>query len=438
MVTILKLILLFCIVLINFSNFEVGVLTRVNFVLVFLYTIIELSMGRISLLAIFLFGFNFIIGSESILDAPGLIVTWGENNFIVGYRFVMLSLCSILSADILNKTFMSISVFKGMSKSRFSYSINETKLFVLTLVICMLYLPMIIFSLYQGRGSGYHIEIYGIFATIIDSIYVVIVGLWSYKLMNKYKFNGALYRLSLFFIIPILSGTRFFLLFVICVALIPKLYYYKQQIYKILPVIFFFGFVVITLPMLRSQGLFNNDSVVIVNKENESHDLFSKVASFGSNEGVLRNNIMISDYLNFNNPTYGLSFGFLFYFFIPRYIWPNKPTMLDYWLIRKYDSGFSDGHSTSSGYCGELFMDFAYFALLPIFLVGLFISAIDSRLKLIPRDNPRNYILIGVSYGWCFFVVRSILTSSFFLMSICVCLHYVLKYTSRNDKDNNY
>lgn len=120
---------------------------------------------------------------------------------------------------------------------------------------------------------------------------------------------------------------------------------------------------------------------------------------------------------------------FITYFWVPRAVWKNKPTMIDYWLIRKYTNEYDDaGHSTASGFIGELFMDFGkYLAVLIFFFIGMILSKINKLLLATPSDSYFKIIVKGSVLAWVFFMVRSIMTSSFMFLFIVLSAYIISK-----------
>lgn len=141
--------------------------------------------------------------------------------------------------------------------------------------------------------------------------------------------------------------------------------------------------------------------------------LSKRLASKMSPEGVVDMTAMSMTYFESNPHTHGKSIAFLTYFWVPRSVWPDKPTMLGHWMIRKYRSGFGEGHSSSFGFTGELFADFGYFSLFFVFLLGVLLKRADMY-RAFQLAQPMSYskILVAMMFSYVFFFVRSPVTSS--------------------------
>ena len=155
-------------------------------------------------------------------------------------------------------------------------------------------------------------------------------------------------------------------------------------------------------------------SQIVGRGEEDKSTFMEKIAGKGSMEGLIRNMAMIKLHTTTHGYTYGKSIGFLAVFWIPRFIWENKPVQLDYWLIREYESGFSDSHSTASSFCGELFMDFGYFCIVLCAGLGALLAKMDAYIsQRVLRGDFYSVVIAGLFFGWSLFMVRSILAASY-------------------------
>ena len=154
------------------------------------------------------------------------------------------------------------------------------------------------------------------------------------------------------------------------------------------------------------------------------YGIAKNILSFGSNEGVVDMTALLIKHFNTNPHLYGESSSFLLYFWIPRSFWPNKPTMLGNWFIREYRSGFSEGHSASFGFTGDLYADFGYFSLFFIFILGILLKRAENFKDKAINSNNFNIILGAMLYPFVFFFVRSPVTSIITFLSII--LYYKL------------
>lgn len=138
-----------------------------------------------------------------------------------------------------------------------------------------------------------------------------------------------------------------------------------------------------------------------------------------SPEGVLDMTGLMMRYFKNHDHTYGVSTGFLTYFWIPRAVWPEKPQMLGYWLVREFRSGFSSGFSASLGFTGELYADFGRFSYIFIFALGGLLSRLERLKTIYWKSGGYQKILAAMFFPYVFFFVRSPITASITFLSIC-------------------
>ncbi len=168
------------------------------------------------------------------------------------------------------------------------------------------------------------------------------------------------------------------------------------------------------------EGLFR---LLIQEKESER-------ILIGSNESVIDQTSLMMDFFRDHEHLRGMSSAYLLYFWIPRKVWPDKPTMLGYWLFRETrgSKGFSKGHSYSLGFTGETYADFGYLgAVFSSFLLGLLLAHLDLFVKhKVDVGHTTGLILAATCYGYAFFFVRSPLTASFNMIGV-ICVYFVFR-----------
>lgn len=103
---------------------------------------------------------------------------------------------------------------------------------------------------------------------------------------------------------------------------------------------------------------------------------------------------------------------FLTYWWVPRSIWPTKPTMAGYWLIRETGGRYSAGQSVSGGFAFPLMIDFGpdfgvFFAL----FYGSFLLLLDRWASSMWARGPSSAAQAGILGFGTFFAMRSPITS---------------------------
>jgi oligosaccharide repeat unit polymerase len=176
----------------------------------------------------------------------------------------------------------------------------------------------------------------------------------------------------------------------------------------------------------RSSGygslddFFNSDDSTIVSNVDI---LSASLATTMSPEGIIQSYAKMIGYFETHPFLYGQSSGFLLYFWVPRSIWPEKPKMLGYWMVRATDSdvGFSSGHSASYGFCGDFYADFGMFgAIFFSFGIGLGLKKLEQFRAKRYAEKGTGLILAVITYPFVFFAVRSPITSSMTTIGLIV------------------
>ncbi|MBE6400907.1 MAG: oligosaccharide repeat unit polymerase [Verrucomicrobia bacterium] len=391
-----------------------------------LFFITTLLDGRISLIAVFVAAFAYMVPPEAILFGEELSVKWGVDHVVVGWRVLVLSFVAVCIGFLLFRRSSLKNTHSGRAEL-FSGAFQKSKLIFggITVFLCVLFSPMIIYGMTTGRGSAslfnpedgggllFNVGPGGYF---LASLCYAVCSFWGYYFSKQgnraeFLFKAIIYSLPIL-LIGVASGTRYMLCFMLACLFLPWVYQLNIKKLKWIGVGAVFAIVLFSaMKNSRNSGF---DLSTAFNAESSAGTLIERIVSNGSPEGLIRNMAMIDLWTETHSHTYGKSIGFLGIFWIPRVIWNDKPVQLDYWLIREYESGFGGGHSTASSFCGELFMDFGYFCILICFFLGGIMAKMDCFIE--KRLIVGGFVataLSGVMLGWAFFMTRSILTASY-------------------------
>lgn len=271
---------------------------------------------------------------------------------------------------------------------------------------------------YQDGGS--------LFLNVIsNSIELVLPAIIAYYFSMKGKSVIVPFIVSLpIFVLLLFGGTRYPLLFSVLgfVLTVNQFNTNSKSIKKyILLGLGVFVLIIASSYMRETRSSSAKDQIKYnVQQENEYKDFPTYVSQYMSPEGVVDMNSLMIEHFKNNDFMYGASNSFIFYFWVPRSIWADKPVMLGYWLIRKYRSGFGDAHNASFGFTGDLYADFGYFSLLFIFLLGMLLKFADNYKDRAFSSKNYSVILGSMLYPYVFFFVRSPITSTMSLIWILV------------------
>lgn len=369
---------------------------------------------------IWIVGFVFIVLSEMLLlpNEPSLIrsskyIIIGCNLLLIGYNVNF------------NPKQLLVEKREYVIRSRGFF-------FFILIVLYALYLiqgiPYAIISLRYGRYAAKMMTSSTLFSSFIGNLSYLLPAFFAFY--YKEKKHGLL--LSLLWSIPVFVvliciGSRFPFLFSVCGFVISRgvlsMYTFKMRDIKVVIIIILIVFGVSNfMKQMRTHGLQEMESE---NKEYNVGYLSQKAATKMSPEGVIYMNAILHDHCKAHGYLYGKNSSFIFYFWIPRSLWKNKPEMLGKWLPNKYQN-VSEGHSASVGIWGELYVDFGYLSLLVIFVLGILLKKLDSICQYISlyKGGSISIIFVSLVFPYVFFSARSPITS--FIVTIISLSIFVL------------
>lgn len=186
------------------------------------------------------------------------------------------------------------------------------------------------------------------------------------------------------------------------------------------------------LKRARNISIEERETMALVENVYENRGSLPKVAGYMSPEGVVKMAYYADDYFEERPLHWGKEFGFALYFWIPRAIWHNKPTQLDYWLIREYLS-VSNKFSSASGFIGELRADFGWGLLLFMILFGILLKEGDRYIVNVIEGRSLHTVVAACLYPFVFFIIRSPLTSYFQLINILVIVFIFSRFLGKSN-----
>lgn len=431
MIRFIQCVILIAIIIATLLTRTISTSASVVFFLLVTLFLSTLADRKISLISAFTFAFAYMIPPEAILGESELIARWGEPHVVTGYRVLVFSFVAVFSGFLLFRKPMNTHE-RAPSVLISSASQLEFAKYVflgLTIFCVVIFSPMITYGLTTGRGSSslYNPDgegglLFGIgpLGYFLFSLTYAICGFWGYY-YSRNKNWGALLKAIAFsapiYLIGIASGTRYMLCFMLSSTLLP--WCYRLSIKKIKWIAVGGLAVVLLFTAMKSSRYtgFDFASLFEETQTEQMQTVTEQIVSKGSPEGLIRNMAMIDLWTTTHAHTYGASIGFIGVFWIPRFIWQNKPTQIDFWLIREYETGYTSAFSTASSFCGELFMDFGYGCVVACFLLGILMAKLDTYIdKNLVSGGFFPTALAGVMLGWAFFVARSFMTASYPLL----------------------
>lgn len=395
---------------------------------------IELFLGRLSLVSTFILGVAYMILPEAILGEQVLSAVWGEEHVRVGYRVVMLSFVAVCVGYFAFRGRFEKNKKRDIEIFRRGGNIKAAWVFfcLFEAGLVALFAPFIANGLTAGRGGDLAFNV-GLFGYFLSASQYATLAFWGYYYSHENKgLVSVVKALVLAFpllLIGVASGTRFYLCFQLMCLLSPwvRVLNTKKLVWMAIGSLVVLG-VFTSMKATRYSGFeLLSVSQIVGAQEGRKDvaagvDVMEKIAEMGSSEGLIRNMAMINLWSTTRGHTYGKSIGFLGIFWIPRFVWDNKPTQLDYWLIREYEDEqrFGSGYSTASSFCGELFMDFGYFCVVVCVGLGVLLAKMDAFIeRRVLRGDFFSVAVSGLFLGWSLFMVRSVLTASYQVVLGC-------------------
>lgn len=424
------LLLLSSFLLCVFPEITIFSLANYHFYLLIALLVIDVvCQRRITLLSIWITAFIFIILSE-------ILIKDYDFRYDRSIRFLLIANDAYILGFLLFKKSRKHSLPKLVCK-------NPRWLLCVIVIMYLVFLiqsySVLIMNL-NGRveyGSGSAMgsgSLEGVFSYSLRSILPLLICYYLYRYKKLSVLWALLFCLPIFFVV-LMGGARYKMLY--CIApffvlanLLPlNKISFKNSILLILGLAFF----VVSSAYLkknRTLGVINFDLeefVYLAPDVDDDSSISVKIAQYGSPEGIVEMTYLANLYFENHELTKGWSSGFLLYFWVPRSLWPGKPTMLDFWLPRFFNPNLSQGFSSASGFAGELRADFGIYSLFFLFLLGMLMRKADYFMASIYETDKANYAILYVVLlvPYFFFFVRSPLTASYSLIEQIIMLYII-------------
>lgn len=388
------------------------------------YTILSVVIGKkVELIDIWNVAFVFVILSEVLLLKS-----------IDEYKLAAIKYL-LIANNLTNIGYLTTWVQKKKRpKNFFTVKIRDSKIITpIILGSIILYVSLklqdALISFTLGRSA---VDYDGnLLSPIVNSLGIILPSIIAYYytyIRNKKLWFPILYSLPVF-VILFMGGTRFPLLFsLLGFFIVIQTKYFKKPSLKqySIGVVLLLGLSLMSTLMkdFRSNDTRNTENVIVKNEVNNIPELIA--TNFMSAEGVVDMTSLMFKHFEVNSHLYGSSSSFILYFWVPRNIWSEKPTMLGYWFIREYRSGFGEGHSASFGFTGDLYADFGLFSLFFVFLIGRGLKYAENFKNSVLKIGGYDAIIAAMLFPYTFFFVRSPITATMTFLGMLL-VYYIFK-----------
>lgn len=439
---------LFFLFLTGFSSllFFIPTITKiiVDVQLVFYIIILFLNYKRnnaFNLYQIWIAAYVFMVWSEMEIIA---VNSFSDNYIIPFVRFTLANFSFLLGYHFYKNKDFNINRIQQVSTG------NGMFLFVLILLYVYFIVTKFVAAqniFYNGRsyGSGSAIgngTLLGSLTSALGLLLPAIIGYYITVVKRKSILISVLLSLPIFIILLLTTSRYKFLFSVLPFLIVTGIFDLNSPSFKKNLLLFLSMLLIIALTGYlkkhRNIAFVEFEASELFVSQSKGQDVFENLAYQMSPETVVYMASVADDYFSTHDLHYGKETGFLFIFWVPRGWWPDKPTMLDNWLIREYEN-VGEGFSSASGFIGELRADFGWFCLLFMFLFGLLIHRFDDYTRFVLNTKPSSYnlVLIAILYPWVFFAVRSPITATMSLLWELL-VWRVLLITFTKVKNSNY
>jgi len=412
------IITLFCVIILLFNNYyALGVLYF--YVLIFYLGIDVIKKKNIELIHVWNASFLFIIIAE--------VFIFPEYNkyALEALKFLTIANNLVCLGYLTSKSTISYKVTK-LSKKKINKNTFRYLFKGLIVVYIFFQAKSVMNSISLGRINAMDdsTEVGGLYMQFIAALGLILPAIiaYYYAYLVPSKILKPFFWSLPIFIILFLGGTRFPLLFSFLGFLLVLLS--KQKKLTIKNYLFITGAIILlnvaasTMRGFRAVGFGN--TFTFIEEKKPFIDIPTFVSEKMSPEGVIRMTGLMIKHFEKNDYLYGKSTSFILYFWMPRSLWEDKPTMLGHWFIRKYEDGFSSGHSASFGFTGDFFADFGYLSLILVFFLGILLKRLNNYKNATFLQGGYNIVLGSMIFPWVFFFVRSPITSTMTFIGVIV------------------
>lgn len=387
---------------------------------------IALNVSRttrpISLISVWELGFFLLIVLEGTFTAHDVIAEVSGSAYGTASRFLIAANCMVVIG---HAVVYRAARFRTDDSVVWRFRPDHTALFLFSVstLYYLIALPWVLAVLRSGRNIGFSFGP-GATAPLVEG-FVMAAGLAlpSFYVFAFTRVRRGSIRPAVLLSLPILAahfivGTRFPMLFAVGGMFITRFGNEQLRVrtwVRAGVLLFVIALAMSMMVQFRGKGASNVDPGEVITE--------LVADGLDTSEEIVLTQARMVDHYGRQPHLEGRSTSSLFVFWVPRALWPGKPTLLEHWFPREYGlRGFPESHSIAAGFPADGYADFGFAGgLLTMLIAGLGLGAIDRASSRVLVDRGSPYLcLVGPLYGAVFFAVRSMNTAIIAALGVVV------------------
>lgn len=372
-------------------------------------------------------GFLTIITPEGLSDATIISRLYGADTYDIASRCIVAShFAVLLGHDIM---FRERDVVPAPGPWRLSVNV-ATPILVIGWLITLVYLLPAAIVAYRGGRVAFEMRgMNSTFTAIAEGlslttrIVVPIAAVWIAKRTQGTTRTLMLIMAASVFLLAVVAGVRFVLLFSAVGSAIAWMVP-RPPSRRTFAVLLSLATVLLiasrVLSETRTFGIRDADVGDVI-KETSASDFVVQ------SEKSVRSMTQAVIYARRHGYTDGRTTGAVLVFWVPRALWPGKPTLIGYWLPREFGR-VDPGFSAAPAFTGATYVDFGLWGSVAVWLIGGLLFGLLERVvaRVCANENDARVLLAAPLYGGAFFAVRSPDTAALTLVGVAVSTLLVL------------
>jgi hypothetical protein len=376
-------------------------------------------------------GFLSILAGEGLSDASVIIRLYGADAYDTASRCIVASHFAVLLGREL--VFDERRVVPATSPWRLSTRI-ATPVLILGWLITLVYLMPTALVAYQGGRAAFESRQLSTITAIAEGlslttrIVVPIAAVWIAKQSTGSTRLLMLLMAASVFLLGLVSGVRFVLLFSAvgsAIAWMVPRPPSRRTFAVLFAVALTLAIASRVLSETRTFGIGESDVGSVIDASSPTEFVVMSEKSVQSmTQAVI--------YARHRGHTDGRTSAAVLVFWVPRALWPDKPTLIGFWLPREFGR-VESGFSAAPAFTGSSYVDFGLWGSVVLwFIGGLFFGVLErATARVCAAEGDARVLFVAPLYGGAFFAVRSPDTAALTLVGVFVSTMFLMIIAGR-------